>query len=157
VKSHPTSNHKSWLNMMSPNGPCMMHNQCINIHPFTVRITFATKSCFCNYQISTHYLPHVLNQGNFKTMILNVEKINVIKFKWLVMVPLGDTKMHHVALWGILGEFVFLIQILILAIHYEHSFKMILDYDMWHNQNLPCGILIIFWKKIKWIFIWISR
>ncbi len=37
-------------------------------------------------------------------MILNVDKIHAIKFQWLVMVPLGDTKMHHVALWIFLGE-----------------------------------------------------
>ncbi len=58
-----------------------VYDQCIHVHPLIIRITFAIKSCFCNYQISTHYLPHVLNQGNFKTMILNVEKIHVIKFK----------------------------------------------------------------------------
>jgi hypothetical protein len=80
-------------------------------------------------------------------MILNVGKIHVIKFKWLVMVPLSNTKIHHVALWGILGENSFIIQTLILAIHYEQWFKMVLDYDTWHNENLPCGILIIFWKK----------
>jgi hypothetical protein len=57
-----------------------VYSQHIHIHPLTIRITFTTKSCFCNYQISTHYLPHVLNLGNFKTMILNVEKIHAIKF-----------------------------------------------------------------------------
>jgi hypothetical protein len=25
---------------------------------------------------------------------------------------------------------------------------MVLDYDVWHNQKLPCGILIEFWKHI---------
>jgi hypothetical protein len=39
-----------------------------------------------------------------------------------VMVPFGDTKIHQVALWGILGENYFIIQALNLAIHYEHSF-----------------------------------
>jgi hypothetical protein len=54
-------------------------------------------------------------------MILNVEKIHAIKIQWLVMVPLGDTKIHHVVLWNFLSEF-FKIQTLILTIHYEHSF-----------------------------------
>jgi len=55
-------------------------------------------------------------------MILNVEKIHAIKFQWLVMVSFSDTKIHHVALWEILGENSFIIQTLILAIHYKHSF-----------------------------------
>jgi hypothetical protein len=49
-------------------------------------------------------------------------KKSMIKFQWLVMVPFGETKIRHVAIWGILGEFFFIIQKLILAIHYEHSF-----------------------------------
>jgi hypothetical protein len=55
-------------------------------------------------------------------MILNVEKIHAIKFQWLVMVRLNDTKIHHMALWKFLHEFFFIIQTLILAINYEHSF-----------------------------------
>jgi hypothetical protein len=55
-------------------------------------------------------------------MIWNVGKIHAIKFQWLVMMPLGDTKIHHVALWEILGKNSFIIQTLILAIRYEHSF-----------------------------------
>jgi hypothetical protein len=55
-------------------------------------------------------------------MILNVQKIHDIKFQWLVMVPLGETKIHHVTIWRILGEYFFIIQKLILTIHYEHSF-----------------------------------
>jgi hypothetical protein len=31
-------------------------------------------------------------------MILDVEKIHAIEFRWLAMVPHGDTKMHHMAL-----------------------------------------------------------
>jgi hypothetical protein len=31
-------------------------------------------------------------------MILNVEKIYAIKFQQLMMVPFGNTKMHHEAL-----------------------------------------------------------
>ncbi len=53
----------------------------------------------CNCQIPTHYLPHVLNWRNFKTMILNVEKFHAIKFHWLVMVSFGNTKIHHAELW----------------------------------------------------------
>jgi hypothetical protein len=34
------------------------------------------------------------------------------------MVALGDTKIHHIALGGILGEFCFIIQTLMLAIHF---------------------------------------
>jgi hypothetical protein len=51
-------------------------------------------------------------------MILNVEKIHAIKFQSLMMVPLGSIKIHHVALWKNLGENSFIIQTLILAIHY---------------------------------------
>jgi hypothetical protein len=39
-------------------------------------------------------------------------------------------------------------EILISIIHYDYSFIMVLDYDRWHNQNLPRGILIEFWKHI---------
>jgi hypothetical protein len=48
-------------------------------------------------------------------MILYVEKIHAIKFQWLVMVPLGDTEIHHMALQRSLGEICFLIQALILV------------------------------------------
>jgi hypothetical protein len=54
-----------------------LYIQHIHVHPLTIHITFTIKFCFHNYQISTHYLP---NLGNFKTMILNVEKIHAIKF-----------------------------------------------------------------------------
>jgi hypothetical protein len=57
-------------------------------------------------------------------MILNVEKIHDIKFQWLVMVPLNDTKIHHMALWKILHENFFIIQTLILAIHLNIHFKL---------------------------------
>ncbi len=60
---------------------------------------FVTRSCFCkyfyNYQLSINYLPHVLKQGNFKTMILNAEKTHAIKFQQIVMVPFGDMKIHY--------------------------------------------------------------
>jgi hypothetical protein len=46
--------------------------------------------------------------------------------------------------------------ILISTIHYDYSFKMVLNYDMWHNKKLPCGILIEFWKK-KGIFIYLFK
>jgi hypothetical protein len=55
-----------------------VYGQCIHAHPLTICITFATKFYFYNYfydyQIPKHYLPHVLNYGNFKTMFLNIEK-----------------------------------------------------------------------------------
>ncbi len=38
-------------------------------------------------------------------MILYVEKTHAIKFQQIVMVPFGDTKIHYMALWGILGGF----------------------------------------------------
>jgi hypothetical protein len=44
------------------------------------------------------------------------------------------------------GEFVF--EILIFIVHYDYSFKMVLDYDMCHIQKLPHGKLIEFWKQI---------
>jgi hypothetical protein len=53
-------------------------------------------------------------------MILYVEKIHAIEFQWLVMISLYDPKMHHML--GILGENYFMIQTLIFAIQYEHSF-----------------------------------
>jgi hypothetical protein len=62
-------------------------------------------------------------------MILNVDKIHAIKFQWVVMVPLGDTKMHHVALWKNLGENSFIIQTLVLA----PLWTLILDcLKLWH-------------------------
>jgi hypothetical protein len=42
-------------------------------------------------------------------MILYVEKIHAIKFQQLMMVPFGNTKMHHNAIWEILGEIIFFI------------------------------------------------
>ncbi len=39
-------------------------------------------------------------------------------------------------------------EILISIIHYDYLFWMVFDYDMWHNQKLPHGILIEFWKQI---------
>jgi len=39
-------------------------------------------------------------------------------------------------------------EILISIIHYDYSFDMVLDYDMWHNPKLPHDILIEFWKQI---------
>jgi hypothetical protein len=48
--------------------------------------------------MSTHYLPHVLNQRIFKTMILHAKKTPAIKFQQIVMVPFGDIKFHYMAL-----------------------------------------------------------
>jgi hypothetical protein len=45
-------------------------------------------------------------------MNLYVEKIHAIKFQWFVMVPFGDTKIHHMALQRSLGEICFIISIL---------------------------------------------
>jgi len=39
-------------------------------------------------------------------------------------------------------------EILISIVHYDYSFWMLLDYDMWHNQKLPHGKIIEFWKQI---------
>lgn len=86
-----------------------LYGQCIHVHPLAIPWMFVTRSCFCkyfyNYQVSTHYLPNVLNQGNFKTMILYAEKTHAIKFQHIVMVPFGDTKIRYMALWGIFDEF----------------------------------------------------
>jgi hypothetical protein len=48
-------------------------------------------------------------------MILYIEKIHVVKFQQLVMVPLGDIEIHHMALQKKLGEIGFTIQPLILG------------------------------------------
>jgi hypothetical protein len=48
-------------------------------------------------------------------MILYIEKIHAIKFQHLVMMPLGDTKIHHMAPHKKLGEIGFVIQALILG------------------------------------------
>jgi hypothetical protein len=62
-------------------------------------------------------------------MILNVEKIHAIKLQWLVMVPLCDTKMHHVTLRKFLGENSFIIHTLIFAL----LWTFILDGPkLWH-------------------------
>jgi hypothetical protein len=37
-------------------------------------------------------------------------------------------------------------EILISVIHYDYSFKTVLDYDTWYNQKFPHGILIEFSK-----------
>jgi hypothetical protein len=54
-------------------------------------------------------------------MILYVEKNPSHWIQKLVMVPFGNTKIHHVALWRVLDENYFIIQTLILVMHYEHS------------------------------------
>jgi hypothetical protein len=36
----------------------------------------------------------------------------------------------------------------IVIVHIQYT-KMVLDYDIWHNQKLSYGILIEFWKKIN--------
>jgi len=48
-------------------------------------------------------------------MILYIEKIHAMKFQQLVMVPLGDTKIHHMALQKNLDEIGYIIQALILG------------------------------------------
>jgi hypothetical protein len=48
---------------------------------------------------------------------------------------------------GIMGDFgCFFFKILISTIHYDCSFIMVLNCNMWDGQKLPCGILIEFWK-----------
>jgi hypothetical protein len=42
----------------------------------------------------------------------------------------------------------FFFEILMSIVHYGYSFWMVLNYDTWHNQKLPCGILIEYWKHI---------
>jgi hypothetical protein len=41
-----------------------VYGQHTHVHPLTIHITFVTKywfhNYFYNYQVSTHYLPHVL-------------------------------------------------------------------------------------------------
>jgi hypothetical protein len=39
-------------------------------------------------------------------------------------------------------------EILISIVHYDYSFKMVLDYDTWHNHKSPHDIIIEFWKQI---------
>jgi len=60
-------------------------------------------------------------------------------------------------LWKILGEFFF--EILISTVHYDCSFIMVLNCDMWNSQNFPCGILIENWKinKQKSINIYVGQ
>jgi len=38
-------------------------------------------------------------------------------------------------------------EILICIIHYDYLFNMVLDYDTWHNQKLPCGNWLNFGNK----------
>jgi hypothetical protein len=45
---------------------------------------------------------------------------------------------HHEDFWVIFFE------ILISIVHYDYSFLMVLNYDMWHNQKLPHGRLVEF-------------
>jgi len=120
---HLVTNHDStWCHQMN-HGWCIwsMYTCSSFDHSYHLQLSLVFTTIFTTIKYP-HYLPHVLNQSIFKTMILNVEKIYAIKFQWLVMVPLGDTKIHHVTLWGILGKNSFIFQKLILAIHYEHSF-----------------------------------
>ncbi len=60
-------------------------------------------------------MPCVLYFKKIQTMILYIEKIHVVKFQQLVMVPLGDIEIHHMALQKKLGEIGFTIQPLILG------------------------------------------
>jgi len=49
-------------------------------------------------------------------------------------------------------------RILISIVYYDYSFSVVLDYDTWHNQKLPCGILTEFWKQIYiYIYIYVPR
>jgi hypothetical protein len=49
-----------------------------------------------------------------------------VTFHWSI-------KIWHMALWGFLGENYFIFEILISTIHYDFSFYMVLNYDMWHH------------------------
>jgi hypothetical protein len=53
----------------------------------------------------------------------------------------------------------FFFEILISTVHYDCSFIMVLNCDMWNSQNLPCGILIENWKinKQKSINIYVGQ
>jgi len=51
--------------------------------------------------------------------------------------------LHHCNFWMKIMIF----EILISTIHYDCSFMMVLNCEMWHSQKLPCGILIEFFKK----------
>jgi hypothetical protein len=43
--------------------------------------------------------------------------------------------------------------ILISIVHHDYSFSMVLDYDTWHNQKLPHGILLNFGNKYIDIYV----
>jgi hypothetical protein len=59
---------------------------------------------------------------------------------------------HKTLTCGTMKKICDFFEILISIVHYDYSFKMLLDYDMWHNQKLPHGILIEFWKN-KYIYV----
>jgi hypothetical protein len=47
-------------------------------------------------------------------------------------------------MWHYEDFWVICFEILISIIHYDYSFKMVFNYDMWHNQKLPHGKLVEF-------------
>jgi hypothetical protein len=51
------------------------------------------------------------------------------------------SSIHQILTCGIMRIFCNFFEILISIVHYNYSFFKVLDYDMWHNQKLPHGIL----------------
>ncbi len=73
-------------------------------HGWCIRSTYTHLSFdhSCNCQISRHCLPHVLNWGNFKTMILNVEKSmpsNSNDLWWWHLTIPKSTMWHYEEFW----------------------------------------------------------
>jgi hypothetical protein len=70
-----------------------VYDQQLHAQLLTIHITFATRSCFCNwfdnYQISTHF--SCLKLGKVWNNDFICWKIHAIKFQWLMMVPFGNT------------------------------------------------------------------
>jgi hypothetical protein len=58
---------------------------------------------------------------------------------------------------GLFGEIYVHFEILISPSIMIIEFIMLLNCDMWHNQKLPCDILIEFWKFYIKINIYLSR
>ncbi len=50
------------------------------------------------------------------------------------------SSIHQNLTRGTIKIFYDFFEILISIVHYDYSFYMVLDYDTWHNQKLPCGI-----------------
>jgi len=135
-----------------------VYNQHIYVHPSTIHITFATKSCFCNYKISTHYLPHVLNESKIFKMILNVEKKSMPSNSndlWCCHLAIPKSTIWHYEIFWVFNFFYYS------NIDLGHPlWTFILNgFRLWHmvQSKFSTWHINYILEKNQSIFIWVSR